>query len=63
MLDFFTFLFFGIGFTISIFAIGYGIVSLTDSIQKANKQRQERYDRLITAIEKIQAEMRNQTPR
>ena len=61
MLDFFTVFFFAIGFTISIFGIGYGAMSLTEAIQKANKQRQERYDRLIAAIDRIQAEIRNQT--
>ncbi len=59
MLDFFTVFFFAIGFTISIFGIGYGAMSLTEAIQKANKQRQERYDRLLAAIERIQAEIRN----
>ncbi len=61
MLEFFSAIFFGIGFVITVFAIGYGAMSLTEAIQKANKQRQERYDRLIAAIDRIQAEIRNQT--
>lgn len=61
MFEFFSSIFFGIGFTISIIGVAYGIISLTEAIQKAHKQRQERYDRLIEAIEKIQAEMRDQT--
>ena len=61
MLEFFSAIFFGIGFVITVFSIGYGAMSLTEAIQKANKQRQERYDRLIAAIDRIQAEIRNQT--
>lgn len=54
-------LFSGIGFAIFLFGIGYGVVSLLEAISKTKKKRQERYDRLITAIEKIQTEIRDQT--
>ncbi len=59
MFDFICALLTGIGFTISIFGIGYGITSVVDSIKKANRQRDERFTQIITAIERIEANTRS----
>jgi hypothetical protein len=61
MLGFLDSIFSGIGFTIFFLGVGYGAVSLLEAISKARKKRQERYDRLISAIEKVESEIRNQT--
>ena len=54
-------IFSGIGFAIFLFGVGYAFVSLLEAISNARKKRQERYDRLIEAIEKVQTEIRDQT--
>ncbi len=59
MLSLFGYLFFSIGFTIAIMGLGYGIVCLIETIQNALKRRNERLQRLLTALERIEENTRN----
>lgn len=52
-------LFTGIGFTITLFGVGYATLTLIDKIQDSAKERRERFQRLISALERIEATTRN----
>ncbi len=60
MLAFISSMFTGLGFVIFLCGVGYLSVTLFEAISNAKKKRQERYDRLIAAIEKVQTEIRDQ---
>lgn len=52
-----------IGFTIAFLGVGYGAISLIDALNEAAKDRRERLQRLITALERMEANTRsNRTP-
>lgn len=58
MLHFLELLFFTIGFMITFGAVGYGIISLVEQIQKAAKKRDERFKRLAETLDRIEANLR-----
>lgn len=59
MLDFICYLFFGIGLTAALFGAGYGAVVLIDKIHDAAQQGRERFQRLVSALERIEANTRS----
>jgi len=58
MFSFFCAIFFGIGFAITIIALCYGVSNLIEKIQQAAKDRTDRMQRLINALERIEANTR-----
>ena len=54
MLTFFEVLFFSIGFMISVFGVGFGVVTLIENIRKARIERDERFKRIIQSLERIE---------
>lgn len=58
MCNFFSAVFFTIGFTFTIMGLSYGVVRLVDSIQNMAKQRNERMKRLLTTLERIEENTR-----
>lgn len=58
MLNFLELLFFTIGFIISFGAVGYGIMCLVEQIQKVAKKRDERFNKLIETLDRIEARLR-----
>lgn len=58
ILDFLSAVFTGIGFTIALFAIGYGGCCLFDKTTSALKLRRERNTKLFEILERIEANTR-----
>ena len=59
MFNLFCAIFFGIGLSISIIALCYGVTNLTETVQKAAKDRTERMRRILAALERIEENTRN----